>query len=61
MRDETNVVNLDEYESLGTYWVALYVMAENVTYFDSFVVKHIPKNITTNIYRTQAYDSVMGG
>ena len=61
MRDETNVINLDEYESLGTHWVALYVMAENVTYFDSFVVKDIPKNITKNIYRTQAYDSIMGG
>ena len=39
---------------------------ENVTYFDSFGVKHIPKklkkligneNVTTNIYRIQAYDS----
>ena len=46
---------------MGTYWTALYVNAENVTYFDSFGVKHIPKeinkfignkNIITNIYRT---------
>ena len=44
--------------------------AENVTYFDSFRVEHIPKeirkfirnkNITTNIYRIQAYDSIMCG
>ena len=43
---------------------------ENVTYFDSFGVEHIPeevrkvignKNITTNIYRIPAYDSVMCG
>ena len=42
----------------------------NVTYFDSFVVEHIPieikpfinnKNITTNIFRIQAYDSIMCG
>ena len=42
----------------------------NVTYFDSFGVEHIPKeskifinnkNITTNIFRIQAYDSVMCG
>ena len=41
---------------------------ENVTYFDSFGVEHIPKeirkfirnkSITTNIYRIQAYDSIM--
>ena len=42
----------------------------NVTYFDSFGVKHIPKdikafinnnNIKTNIFRIQAYDSFMCG
>ena len=43
----------------------------NVIYFDSFGVEHIPKeikafinnnkNITTNIFRIQAYDSIMRG
>ena len=42
----------------------------NVTYFDSFGVEHIPKeikkfiknkNITANISRVQTYDSVMCG
>ena len=42
----------------------------NVTYFDSFGVKHISKeikafinnkNIKTNIFRIQAYDSVICG
>ena len=41
--------------------------AENVTYFDSFGVEHIPKETRklienvyrTNIYRIQAYDSIM--
>ena len=40
----------------------------DVTYFDSFGVKHIPKeikefidnkNIKTNIFRIEAYDSIM--
>ena len=49
--------------------VALYVNNNNVTYFDSFGVEHIPKEIkvfincplyiTTNIFRIQAYDSIM--
>ena len=39
------IINLDEYESIGTHWIALYVNAENVTYFDSFEVEHIPKEI----------------
>ena len=42
----------------------------NVIYFDSFGVEHIPKeikkfqgnkDIITNIYRTQAYNSIMCG
>ena len=36
------VKNLAEYESLGTQWLALYVNNNNITYFDSFGVKHIP-------------------
>ena len=44
--------------------------ANNIIYFDSFGVEHIPKeikkfignkNIITNIYRIQAYDSMMCG
>ena len=60
IKDWSNIINLEEYESVGTHWIALYGNAENVTYFDSFGVEHIPKeirkfignkNITTNIYR----------
>ena len=65
MKDGEYVINLDEYESIGTYWITLY--AENVTHFDSFGVEHIPKeirkfienkNIATNIYRIPAYDAI---
>ena len=64
------VTNSDEYESIGTHWIALYVNDNNVTYFNSFGVEHIPKeikkfignrNIITNIYRLQAYNSIMCG
>ena len=62
------VINLDEYSVIGTHWVTLYVMNNNVTYFDSFGVEHIPKEIKafidrslsiTNIFRIQAYNSIM--
>ena len=42
----------------------------DVTYFDSFGVEHIPKeikafignkNVKTNIFRTKSYDSIMCG
>ena len=44
------VINLDEY--LGTHWVALYVNNKTITYFDSFGVEHIPKEIMKFIVRT---------
>ena len=62
------VINLDEYKSIGAHCIALYVNRDNATYFDSLWVEHIPKeikkfignkNIITNIYRIQAYDSIM--
>ena len=58
IKDGAHVINLDEYSDMGTHWIALYVLNNIVTYFDSFGVKHIPKeiitfignkNITTNI------------
>ena len=45
IKDGAYVINLDEYKSIGTHWIALYVNAENVTYFDSFGVEHIPNKI----------------
>ena len=42
IKDET-YVNLDEYESIGTHWIALHVNDNNAIYFDSFGVEHIPK------------------
>ena len=30
------MINLVEYESIGTHWIALYVNARNIEYFDCF-------------------------
>ena len=43
IKDEAYIIDLDEYESIGAHWIELHVNAENVTYFDSFGVEHIPK------------------
>ena len=70
IKDGAYVINLDEYSDIGTHWVALYVNNNDVTYFDSFGKEHIlkeiktfinNKNIKTNIFRIQAYDSIMCG
>ena len=43
IKGETYIINPDEYELIGTYWVALYVeTSKNATYFDSVEVEHIP-------------------
>ena len=39
------IVNLDEYHDIGTHWVALYANNKTVTYYDSFGIEHIPKEI----------------
>ena len=41
--DGAYIKNHIEYESIGTHWIALYVNDNNVTHFESFGVKHIPK------------------
>ena len=57
---EMNLIDLDEYKSIGTYSIDLHFNGDSVTYFDSFRVEHIPKGIhkfiggknnTANIYR----------
>ena len=69
-KDGAYIINLDEYSDIGTHWVALYVLNNDITYFDSFGVEHIPKeirkfisnkNMKTNIFRIQVYDSIMCG
>ena len=43
LKDGTYVINLDEYKSIGTYQIALYVDGDNVTYYDSFEAEQIEK------------------
>ena len=62
-------MNLDEYENTGTHWIALFVKPKFTVYFDSFGIEHIPKEINkfinndikSNIFRIQAYNSIMCG
>ena len=46
IKDGAYIINLDEYSDIGTHWVALYVHNDDdVTYFYSFGVEHIPTEI----------------
>ena len=41
-KDKAYVINLDEYPDIRTHWIALYVLNNDVSYFDNFGVEHIP-------------------
>ena len=66
--DGAYVISLGDYSDIETHWVVFYVINNDVTYFNSFEVEHISKetrtfignkNIKINIFRIQAYDSIM--
>ena len=44
IKDGVYVINLDEYFDIAAHWITLYAL-NNVTYFDSFNVEHISKEI----------------
>ena len=64
------VTNLNYSKNTGTHWVVIFVKKDGVIYFDIFGAEHISeeilkaignKNIKSNIFRIQSYDSVMCG
>ena len=70
IKDGAYVINLDEYADVGTHLIALFCNRNEIVYFDSFDVEHVPeeikefignKNTKANIFRAQANDSVMCG
>ena len=70
IKDGAHVTNLDEYSDIRTHWIALYLNTKTVTCFNSSGVENIPNkirnfinnnNISANIFRIQAYDSIMCG
>ena len=70
IKDGAYVINLDGYEDVGTHWIALFCNKNEIVYFDSFGVEHVPeeikefignKNIITNIFQVQTNNSVMCG
>ena len=45
IKDGAYIINLDGYSDVGTHWIAFYVKNNDINYFDSFGVEHIPKEI----------------
>ena len=70
IKNAAYVITLDEHSDIATHWITLYALNNNITYVNSFGVKHIPKEIKnfinksiiiTDIFRIQVYDSIVCG
>ena len=68
IKDGAYVINLDEYANIGTYWIALFCKRNEIVYFNSFGVGHVPevikefignRSIKSNIFRIQSNNSIM--
>ena len=45
IKDGAYIINLDEYADVGTHWIDLFCNRNEIVYFDSFGVKHVPEEI----------------
>ena len=45
IKDGAYIINLDEYADVVTHWIALFCNRNEIVYFDSFGVKHVPEEI----------------
>ena len=73
IKDGAYIINLDEYEDVGTHWIALFCNKNTVIYFNCFGVEQAPeeikkfignkgnKDIKANIFQVQGNDSIMCG
>ena len=70
IKDGAHVINLDEYADVGKHWIALFCNRNEIVYFNSCGVEHVPeeikkfignKNIKENIFRVQENDLIMFG
>ena len=69
IKDGAYVLNLDEYADVGTHWIALFCNGNEIVYFDSFGIEHVPgeikifirnENLKPNIFRVQAKQIMRG-
>ena len=69
-KDGAYIINLDEYADVSTHWIASFCNKNEIVYFESFGVEHVPeeikefvrnKDILANIFRVQANNSLMCG
>ena len=70
IKDETYVINFDEYADVGKLWIALFCRRSEIIYFNSYRVEHVfeeikgfigNKNIKTNIFGVKPNNPIICG
>ena len=64
IKNRAYVINLGEYISVGSHWIALYLHCNMYTEYFKHISKEFKKfigskKLITNIHRIQAFDSIM--
>ena len=45
IKDGACIINLEEYADVGTHWIALFFLKNEIASFDNFCVEHISEEI----------------
>ena len=45
IKDGAYVINFDGYADAGRHWIALFCNKNEIVYFDSFGIEHVPEEI----------------
>ena len=48
IKDRVRVINLDDKQSKGTYWISLFIDRNTAVYFDSFGIEYIQDKLKIN-------------
>ena len=58
IKDGAYVINLDEYADVDTHWMALFCNKNEIVYFDTFGVEHVPQEIKEFIENKNIKDNI---
>ena len=59
IKDGAYVINLDEYEDVGTHWIALFCNRNEIVYFDSFGAEHVPEKVNTFVVNKNIIENII--
>ena len=53
------MINLDEYEDVGTHWIALFCNRNEIVYFDSFGAEHVSEKVNKFVVNKNIIENII--